>query len=224
MRTFLLSQKCPVCDFEENTIVAVMPDIVNWWDYEKNGEDRPEKHRKNDSAKVWWKCPKCEYSWKSEIASKRAGKGLCPCCDLGIAFKEGVNDALTKCPDIAKDWDYEKNAMPPSKCFITSKDIVFWKCGTCGYEWAGAISGHFSRNKDGTYRLRKCLVCNGKKTFSGAKNLESEYPEIAAEYVPELNSVPLSSLLPNSAQMITWRCKDCKQIISYKSRRRSHLS
>lgn len=71
VRAFLLTPKCPLCDLEENSILAAKPHIVDWWDYEKNGDDRPENHYKHDSTKVWWKCKKCRYSWKLECSCRR---------------------------------------------------------------------------------------------------------------------------------------------------------
>lgn len=85
----------PECDFLKRSIVSAAPEVYDRWDYEKNVDDLPDKHLKTNFKKVCWKCPKCGYRWKSQIACKVNAKFQCPCCNIGIAFKEGVNDALT---------------------------------------------------------------------------------------------------------------------------------
>ena len=57
---------------------------------------------------------------------------------------KGVNDLVTKRPDLVKDWNYEKNALLPEQYMFTSNKIVNWKCHKCGYEWEKII---FNREK-----------------------------------------------------------------------------
>lgn len=210
--SFLSSPKCPGCYLEKNSIVAIKPEIKTWWDYEKNGEDRPERHTKAESTKVWWRCPKCTYSWCSEILSRMLSKDQCPCCDLGIALQSGVNDAATRCPEILLDWDFENNNLHPEEVFLKEKRPVFWKCHICSYQWSSSIYGHIKRQPDGTYSLRKCKFCSDKVKVAGINDFKALYPELAQEYVPELNSIPLEGLAPTSMDKIFWRCNTCNQI------------
>lgn len=71
--------------------LPLMPDMVN------------EKCRKN----VWWKCRVCGYEWKSLVKSRIKGT-VCPVC-AERAVKEGYNDLMTTDPEIAGEWDNEKN-------------------------------------------------------------------------------------------------------------------
>lgn len=55
-------------------------------------------------------------------------------------------------PELAKDWDYEKNyPLTPEMFFAGSEKKVFWKCSKCGYEWEANIN---SRNSG--YGCHRC--------------------------------------------------------------------
>ena len=66
--------------------------------------------------KIWWKCFK-GHEWKTAV-NHRTNKGTkCPECDKykrGEAIK-GFNDLATFFPDIAKEWDYDKNSSKPTE-------------------------------------------------------------------------------------------------------------
>ncbi len=207
---------CPECDLLERSIVSAVPEVYNWWDYEKNVNDLPEKHLKTDSKTVWWKCPKCGYGWKSEIASRVVAKFHCPCCDMGIAFKEGVNDALTRCPDIGLDWDYDKNeGLKLNKIFINDKKVktpIFWICHVCGYRWSTKSIGARIKLENGVAKLNMCPACIGKAADENTDNISVTHPDVASEYAEELNDVPVTKIRYGSRTKRIWRCKKCRQI------------
>ena len=209
--SFLTTPKCPECRLAKNSLVAIKPEITKWWDYEKNGDDRPERHSKAESTKAWWKCPKCGYSWRSEINSRMVGKDQCPCCDLGIAFMSGINDAATRCPEILLDWDFDNNSVHPEEIFLNYKKPIHWKCHLCGYQFAKTIKAHITFENN-IYKLRNCKNCNGRAIISGENDFKTLYPDLASEYVPEMNTTPIEGLAPNSMKMITWKCRTCEQI------------
>lgn len=104
---------CPFCLNEKvltgfNDLKTLNPAIASEWNYEKNGELRPELILNKSAAKVWWKCSVCGYEWKttvvartgknhsgcSECAKKNAGKQFCKrvaCYSLDKTFIKEFN-------------------------------------------------------------------------------------------------------------------------------------
>ena len=56
------------------------------WDYEKNGDLRPEMVSVGSADKVWWKCSK-GHEWQATIDSRNRGNG-CPICRKNKKRKE----------------------------------------------------------------------------------------------------------------------------------------
>ena len=54
------------------------PELVNEWNYEKNGLLQPEMFTCKSNEKVWWKCSK-GHEWETIIANRTKGHG-CPIC------------------------------------------------------------------------------------------------------------------------------------------------
>ena len=83
--------------------------LLQEWDYDLNKDINPHMLRAGSHKKVWWKCQKCKYSWETKIINRTHLHTGCPAC-AGSILLVGINDLVTKFPEIAKEWDYEKNA------------------------------------------------------------------------------------------------------------------
>ena len=94
------------------------------------------------------------HSYKKRLVDKKNG-GKCPvCCNQKVL--KGYNDLTTTNPNLAKEWNFERNIqLLPTEITAGSKKKVWWKCSKCGYEWQAQIS---NRNH-GT----GCPVCKSKK-------------------------------------------------------------
>ena len=114
--------------------------------------------------KVWWLCPNGHYYFMS--ISNKANRGhSCPYCSnnrLGV----GINDLKTVFPDIAKEWDYNKNNRTAENYMYTSSKKVWWKCSDCGHEWEARIR---SRTINGV----ECPNC--KRTNSKGETIIANY-------------------------------------------------
>jgi hypothetical protein len=66
---------------------TVAPNLVDEWDYKKNGKLRPEDFTAGSGIKVWWKCKKYGHSWQATISSRVAGSG-CPYCHSHTSYPE----------------------------------------------------------------------------------------------------------------------------------------
>ena len=201
---------CPYCSGRkaingETDFETLNPELVKEWDYDKNGYLRPSEYTISSSAKVWWKCSK-GHEWQNTLHSRTSGHG-CPYC-AGKLVWPGFNDLASIRPDIAKEWNYEKNTglknkkgqdiSTPDKVTETSGQYVYWKCSK-GHEWKTTVA---NRTKgDG------CPFCSGKKVLVGFNDLATIKPNIAEEWNYEKNgdSTP-SDFTVGSSKKVWWKC------------------
>ncbi|MGN0315679.1 MAG: zinc-ribbon domain-containing protein [Fusicatenibacter sp.] len=194
---------CPYCAGRlpirgVNDLLTLYPNIVVEWDYEKNYPLRPEDVTAKSIKKVWWTC-KEGHMYKASIGSRTRGSG-CPYC-AGKSLIKGVNDLLTVYPDIATEWNYEKNRpLCPENVTIGSEKKVWWTCKE-GHMYKAVI---YSRTK-GT----GCPYCAGKSPIKGVNDLLTMRPEIAAEWDYERN-YPLrpEDVMVASGKKVYWICKE----------------
>ena len=74
---------CPYCAGQKvligyNDLETINPTLAKEWNYEQNGNFKPEHFTSGSGKKVWWKCPK-GHEWEATIANRNRGKG-CPEC------------------------------------------------------------------------------------------------------------------------------------------------
>lgn len=82
----------------------------------------------------------------------------------------GVNDLQTMNPELAGEWNHEKNGdITPSDVAVNSNKKYWWKCGK-GHEWEANVN---SRN-----RGVGCPVCANKVIVEGYNDLKSLNPEL----------------------------------------------
>lgn len=138
---------CPCCSGRVpkvgvNDLKTVRSDLAEEWNYEKNGDLRPENFLPKSGKKVWWRCKSCGHEWESTI-QKRSNGLSCPCCDGRIVVR-GKNDLKAVRPDLVEEWNYDKNGeLNPEQVFYKSDKRVWWVCKTCGHEWCTTINHRY---------------------------------------------------------------------------------
>ena len=149
-------RNCPYCSGKRvlagyNDLATTNPTLAIEWEYERNDGKLPEHFTGCSKKKVWWRCDK-GHSWLSTIHNRTLGNG-CPYCSGRNAIA-GYNDFFTMCPDLAGEWDYDKNQkIHPDQLTVNAHDKVWWKCNK-GHSWRAAV---YSRaNGSG------CPYCAGK--------------------------------------------------------------
>lgn len=106
--------------------------LIAEWNFEKNNGMRPEDFPAHSGEKAWWRCCKCGYEWEAKICNRSNGRG-CPCCANKVVVK-GKNDLATLCPELAKEWNRERNGVLTPDCIVPGHDAkVWWTCSRCGY-------------------------------------------------------------------------------------------
>ena len=91
---------------KNKSVGTLYPHLVLEWDTEKNGLLTPFMFTPGSGEKVWWIC-NMNHRWQASIVSRTKGS-KCPYCS-GICVIRGKNDLATLRPDIAAEWNDEKN-------------------------------------------------------------------------------------------------------------------
>lgn len=187
----------------KNSLIELYPDIAKDWHPTKNGLLTPYDCKAGSGYKVWWKCTKCGYEWKTAI-SKRTSQGHgCLNCSKQAPLV-GVNDLATLYPDIAKEWHPIKNGnIKPSEVRPKSNKKYWWKCNKCGYEWEASGNNRIG-HKSG------CPACAGRVPYIGKNDLFTMYPNLKNEWDTELNKDIDVNILPlGSHTKVWWKCLKC---------------
>jgi len=178
---------------------ADWPYLSREWDAERNGGPAPKQMAPGSNAAVWWKCSH-GHSWKCRIRDRLLGGTGCPCCAGKIPVL-GVNDLETLRPEVAKEWDGEKNGgLRPEDFTVGSQRKVWWKCER-GHEWEATIENRALKGN-------RCPYCTGKKAWPGFNDLETLFPELMKEWHPVLNrKLDPRRLRPGSRRRVSWICE-----------------
>lgn len=216
---------CPFCQTEKiereqilwDYCTSDVPDgeidcfhLLDEWDYEKNYPLTPKDVKTVEYRKVWWKCEK-GHSWQSLISNRvKVGVG-CPYCGHRRVLT-GFNDLRTLYPDIAKEWDSEKNGITPDHVTAMSNHRVWWICEN-GHSYEKIISNR-------TQLGQGCPVCRaladekGSMLIPGVNDLATTHPEIAAEWNYERNGdlndgkgLKATDVKAGSRAIVWWKCK-----------------
>lgn len=166
--------KCPYCSAkkvnETNSLEKRFPDLMKYWDKEKNIGILPSELYYSSRKNVWWICENCGLSYRMPVCSRiKAKTNYCFDCkhkhigDMNrINSTNNKNNLLIKRPDLVKEWDYEKNfPLTPDVLTIGSGKKVWWKCSCCGNEWQAAVYNRTNGNG--------CPKCN----INGSKRIKN---------------------------------------------------
>ena len=195
---------CPYCASRrlspgDNDLASAFPLLAAQWHPTENGPLRPQDVVAGSRRKVWWQCEK-GHRWRASIASRtRMGAG-CPVC-AGKQVIPGENDLSTLFPAVAVQWDQARNqGLDLARISPYSNRRVWWVCGL-GHSWRSAVSTRT--------RGSGCPYCAGRKVLAGFNDLETLYPELAAQWHPTLNGgLTPRMITAGSHQKIWWRCPE----------------
>ena len=182
---------------KENSLNYINPSLSKEWDYQKNGTILPSMVTAGSGKKVWWICSK-GHSYQASIASRTRGTG-CPVCS-GKKILEGFNDFKSKCPELAKEWDYTKNDITPDMVTYGSDKKFWWICA----------NGHSYQCSINNRRLgQTCPICSNKKILAGFNDINTTHPHIAHEWDYEYNQIQPTEVSAGSHKKVRWICSTC---------------
>lgn len=176
--------------------------ILKDWNTEKYGVCDLNEILKNLDQVIEWKCSECGLEWSNTVARKIKRK-KCPFCEQNRVIV-GKDDLATLRPDLAEEWDYEKNgALKPTQVKLGSNRYAHWICKTCHGSYKTVIGSRGLRNS-------KCPYCQNKKALKGMNDLQTKNPELAKELVTSRNNgITAEDVTEFSHKRLWWECKKC---------------
>ena len=188
---------CPQCEqeYQESILlVNVCPQIRTMWDDALNPEVdiNTLKNWQNESVNL-----RC---LNGHVFSRRISSYVknqnCPYCMM---------DTVAKNPDLVKQWNFKRNKhIDINLTSSSSKELVWWKCRKCGYEWQAQIV---------TRKLGKglCPCCEHRNiVVEGITDLFSLLPETREQYDFEKNKdIDFTKLSVASSESVWWKCNIC---------------
>lgn len=199
---------CPVCSGKEllagfNDLATRLPEVAKLWHPTKNGSLSPADVTRASTKKVWWRCLKDDrHIWFASVGSRSQGHG-CPICTSRFVL-EGVNDLKTVAPELAAEWNSEKNGdISPTSVTATTPKKAWWRCSKDPrHEWAANIDSRVSRGLG-------CPICSNKKTVSGLNDIGTTHSHLAAEWDPTKNTLQASTINAGDHRNFWWLCSKC---------------
>ena len=196
---------------KKDSLLDLMPSIVEIWDKEKNGDLTPDMFSKCSEKQIWVICKRCGKSFQSKVKDIYLRRTM-KCSDCAhYRLKKGINDFKTKYPNLALEYDYKKNNRKLEDLELgESKEKYWWKCSKCGNEWKASIA---SRIK--SIYCPKCASPVGAKTRTLNKikkegSLATNYPDIAKEWHPTKNgNLTPTEMTCKNKKIIWWKCSKC---------------
>ena len=209
-RTFR-KQGCPYCYGRvaipgETDIATRNPEVMKFWDYEKNTVEgiQPENVKPHSDKKIWCICEK-GHSWKVQAKSLVRGYG-CPYCS-NQKIISGENDFATLAPKgLLQEWHPDKNVgLMPNAIALHYGKKVWWRCSK-GHEWRATPDGRLRADP-----FTGCPYCTGMYVAKGETDLKTRAPELMDEFC-ERNRKNPDEIHWNTPKKVWWKCRKCGYI------------
>lgn len=186
-----------IVSLRSRSIAFKYPEEAKEWDYEKNNGLTPEMVSATANIKYWWKC-KYGHSYQSMPSNKLGGHQGCPICS-NKRLLSGFNDLETRYPEIASEWDYEKNhPMLPSGIMPGVQKKYGWICSK-GHSYEASPNNR-------VYSGTGCPYCAGKLVKAGFNDLETTNPETLKNWDYDKNDISPNEVSAGSGKVVWWKC------------------
>ena len=196
-----LKTGCPYCAHQKtdgtNSFGILYPELLEEWDYEQNADD-PFSLLPASNKRFHWICKKCGYHFVQTLSDRTYAHKGCTLCAHQVLVP-GVNDLQTQYPEVAKEWNYERNELRPDQVSGGTNKKYWWKCKKCGYEWECVVASRTKRDS-------KCPRCSGKAIVPGVNDLASLCPDLMEEWDYEKNTIRPDSISIGSNKKAWWKC------------------
>ena len=209
------------------SLAEARPDLAKEWNYEKNGDLRPEDVSCGSTKMVWWKLPydvpddypvehlrgkHFEFEWEAGIDNRIRGTNCPFLCQNPKAWR-GFNDLATTNPSLAGEWDYKLNiGLTPSDVTANSGKNVWWhlqydipndymvenlRGKRVDFRWQAAVSDRNNGNG--------CPFLTGKAVWPGFNDLQTVNPELAKQWHPTKNGcLKPTQVTANAGKKVWW--------------------
>lgn len=199
---------CPYCEnrillTNFNDLATKRPDLLKFYDYDKNELPPEEMLISSTDTSTWWHCEK-GHNFQRSVA-RMCETTSCLVCDRKLVVP-GVNDAEFAYPKIVSVWDYDKNECLPSEISDKNQDRHWYKCEH-GHSYESYLEPMINNDFN-------CLICDYVIIVPGINSLEDINPELAQEY-SLANEQAVNTVNPTIKTRVKWICPICKGEYNY---------
>lgn len=104
-------------------------------------------------------------------------------------------------PNISREYNKEKNAVPVEEIYVSYPVPVWWKCEK-GHEWKSLV-------KNRTTRAHGCIYCTGQVAIVGENDLATTDLLLAKEWHPTKNGdFKPQMTMRGSSKKVWWKCNN----------------
>lgn len=175
------------------------------YNFKKNADIEPSCISLGSNKKIWWICSK-GHEWKATPNNRNRGTS-CPYCSNKKVLT-GFNDLATLFPEIASEWDCDRNSgLSPECVLFGSNKKAWWKCVKCGHSWQAAI---YTRTKGCgcpkcSYELKN--LSRNKTNLALVGSLADNYSDLCNEWNYEKNGdLTPATVSSHSNKAVWWIC------------------
>ncbi len=120
---------------EQNCMRTTRPDLARDFHPTANGSLTPDTIMATTDRRIVWRC-RNNHHWTASGQNRVKHRTGCPYCS-NYAVWVGWNDMATTRPDLAADWDEERNGdLTPQSVVAGTNKRIAWKCNSCGHRWS----------------------------------------------------------------------------------------
>lgn len=193
---------CPYCYRKvlagTNDLATTHPELARLWDPDAaNTKTTQQISARNSIDRIVWRCPQGHQFVRTPAKLVEYG-GRCQTC-TGRILVPGINDLATKRPDVAAQWNYDRNGtLKPDHVKPGTEKVVWWVCPN-GHEFLAKV-----RNRC-HYPKLTCPVESGRILVPGVNDIATREPRLALEWDNDLNGRRPDEIVPGTSKYY-WTC------------------
>lgn len=182
-----------------NDLATTHPVLCREWSKVRNRPLKPKDLTAGSGKAVWWRCERKHY-WEAAPSTRTKGHG-CPYCSNQKALF-GYNDMETIRPEIAKEWNYEKNSPKTPREILPGSNKKFW--------WICPVGHDYETSANHRNRGSGCSICSARgsnfKVLRGSNDLATTHPELAKEW-SKMNPKTSQEVSAGHNKKVWWTCQ-----------------
>lgn len=210
------------CRDEDRTpgsLAEQYPHLLAQWDCTQPGPS-PWRVRPATDKKLHWfhmTADGARHQWVATGGSRAKLAAGCGVCRPRKGATPGINDLVTRRPDLVAQWCTEHQTRRPESVSTGSKYRACWACTICGFHARLAVYAKVAGNG--------CRRCSGQVALPGdPRTLAVAAPGRYAELDP--TSLPAgfdpATLLVGSNRVTRWNCRHCGASYAASPNARAH--
>ncbi len=199
-RTRRNTSGCPICrnktvEIGFNDLKSQFPDIAEEFDASSDKDVTVENVVYGSDKVLGWICPR-GHRYRASAYSRTVTKTGCPVC-RNLSVIAGYNDLVTHFPEVASEWDFAKNMLPPNAFSFGSHSKAWFLCPN-NHSYQTVIRKRTEGNG--------CPFCGMKKILEGFNDLATVYPLIAKQWDFDKNAKKPNEVMSGSLSKAWFHC------------------